>query len=489
LLVDAGDGVHYLFAHRSIQEFLAAERLRLIGDRDFVLERAADAEWRQVIQFYAVGLEQDQANAFLPSLAERNPELAGYCLSGAAPSDAVARVVLDHLEPVDDVRIGALAAATLSPRVPVQDLAIDRLSRVLADPESPLRAISGDVDALLPLLNSLAGTNAADIAGLVPAIIARVPDDPRLVDPLWRCLAAPGIEALEASRAIIGRLLSLATSSDGFAELARQDPYTRDFLGTDLRHRAYPFASGLPMDHNLVTLLAWAEYKDVVPESPNRYFEAKVSGDLPRIESARRHTVTISPYRFMLIFDVVLAVAAVVAASVVGYGAPEILLKPFGWWMLPLFLGVGIASISIWLISGLAGPLKEQADRPVSKSPHVAEIFGNWLDNSTFKAPVVLEVIAIIILIVVVPVSIMIAAVPLIAHSWTLYLIVSIVAGYLYWLPHSQVFYAGQRYYVYRPSKYIDVYGDSRSRHWVVATPDTKPRRTATALRPGSEAA
>jgi hypothetical protein len=50
-----------------IQEFLAVEELRLTGDGSFLLGRADDPEWRQVIQFYSAGLEQRQANAFFPS--------------------------------------------------------------------------------------------------------------------------------------------------------------------------------------------------------------------------------------------------------------------------------------------------------------------------------------------------------------------------------------------------------------------------------------
>src|SRR5262249_20586147 len=149
--------------------------------------------------------------------------------------DGVAATVLDGLDPVDGVRLPALAAATMSPRLSVQQMAIDRLRQVLTGPGDPMVFAYGDVDAMLPLLNSLAGTNAAEIAGLVPQIIEQVPDDPRLVDPLWRCLAAPGIETRPACRAIVLRLLGLATTPDGFAELARQDRYSRDdFLTKDV---------------------------------------------------------------------------------------------------------------------------------------------------------------------------------------------------------------------------------------------------------------
>lgn len=464
LLVDVGEDSRYIFAHRSIQEFLAAERLRLAADSDFLLERAADSEWRQVVQFYAVGLEQDQVNEFLPRLAERNPELAGYCLAGATPSNDVARVVLDHLEPIDAIRLTALAAATMSPRVPVQQMAIDRLQRVLASADSPLAAISGEVDALLPLLNSLAGTNAAEIAGLVPALIAQIPDDPRLVDPLWRCLAAPGIEALPAAVAIVRRLITVAASVDGFAELAGQSPYTREFLTADLRRRAYPFTGGLPVDHNLVTLLAWAEYLNVSPDSPNRYFEAKAAGDLPRVEAARRRTVVIAPHKPVLVFHASLSLAGLVVGIIVVATDPGRLLRPFGWWMPPIMLGVIAGS---FLIAVLANRMIEPAPPAAeSSSKRNGGHVGFILNDSASDALGLIGIISLLL----VPGALVVAPLPLGPRSLLAYFSVAIASNVLYWLPVNDHFEPDRRYYFYRPSPYIDMYDDPRSRHWVVAT-------------------
>ena len=145
-------------------------------------------------------------------------------------------------------------------------------------------AVTADVDGMLPLLNSLAGTNAAQIAALVPQIVSNLPDDPRLVEPLWRCLTAPSIERLAECRAIVQRLLHLVIDPNSFEELARQDKYDRDFLTADLRRQAYPFNAGLDHSHNLVTLLAWAEYLDIVTPQLNRFFDAKAAGRLSGIE-------------------------------------------------------------------------------------------------------------------------------------------------------------------------------------------------------------
>ncbi len=355
LLSDVGENARYVFAHRSIQEFLAAEKLRLSGDAEFLLDRAADAEWRQVIQFYSAGLEQDQANAFLAPLAERNPALAGYCLASATPSDNVAQVVLHRLRPVDYQRLPALAAATLSPRLSVQRMAIDELRAALLSPDSPLYGLSGEVDALLPLLDSLAGTNAADVAALMPGLLAQVPDDPRLVAPLWRCLAAPGIEQSTAVPGLVSRLLALAATADGFDELARQDRYSWPFLTPDLRQRGYPFSSGLPADHNLVTLLAWAEYLEVAPEPPSRYFEAKAAGQLGNVEAARRRTVTLNPHPLGATMSAVLTILAIGAAVLDLVTDPGSLLRPYGKWTLALIGGVAVAGLGIFFLGLVIG--------------------------------------------------------------------------------------------------------------------------------------
>jgi hypothetical protein len=342
-----------------------------------------------------------------------------------------------------------------------------------------LSAISGDVDTLLPLLNSLAGTNAAEIAGLVPALIAQIPDDPRLADPLWRCLAAPGIEALpQAPEAIVSRLLTIATSLDGFAELASQDPYTRDFLTADLRRRAYPFPNGLPIDHNLVTLLAWAEYLEVTPQPPNRYFEAKAAGDLPRVEGARRRTVVVTPHRPVLLFNAGLSIAAIVIASVVVATDPGRLLRPFGLWTLLILLGVGVTTFVLWFMvlgyakDWLRGDWRAFADREGSGGGHIIICLLFREEISIYETLVFASFF-------VTPIAVAVAPLPLMSQSLTEYFTIAISCGLLYWMPAVDGFARGRRYYLYRPSPYIDMYDDPCCRHWVVVTRQSaSPRRT-----------
>ena len=126
LLNDVGEKSTYVFAHRSIQEYLVAEELRSRGDGDAILlTKATDHEWRQVIQFYSAGQEQRQIDDFLCELSKRSPDLAAYCLAGAKPSTEVAEILLDALEPINDMKVPALAAAIISPRLTVQEMAIN----------------------------------------------------------------------------------------------------------------------------------------------------------------------------------------------------------------------------------------------------------------------------------------------------------------------------------------------------------------------------
>ena len=273
LLTSAGRDDYWHYAHRSIQEFLVAEELRLDGAADFLLERADSLDWRQAVQFYAVGQEPPQIDAFLLSLAVCNPELAVRCLQVCRPSLAAAQQVLSRLTVGSREAVTALAAATRCPLAAVRSLAITRLKEAILHPEGGFSNIGFEVEEMLPLLDSLTRTNAADIAAVLPAVMDQVPDDPRLMRPLWQCLNAEGFENhLDESGRITGKLLRLAADRDAFTALSAQGRRNPEFLA-QYREQAYPFKRGLDRGHNLVTLLAWADYlasrgRDVVPGQP-----------------------------------------------------------------------------------------------------------------------------------------------------------------------------------------------------------------------------
>ena len=341
----------YFFAHRSMQEFLAAEELQHQRDGDaFLLARATDMNWRQAIQFYTAGREAGQVDEFVTELAKRDSELAAYCLRAASPSDGAARVVLDALKPITNARLNALAAASRSPRIPIQRMAINELKLFITDSQDAVSTAGTSIDGMLPLLESLVGANASEIAALVPHVIGDLPDDPRLVGPLWECLSTEGIERYKAeANDIVQRLLAMVMEPDGFVELERQDPHDREFL-TALRPQAYPFKSALTSDHNLITLLAWADYLHVLPTKPNRFFQAKAARRLQRVEADRQKTIAFSLCMPARIVGSMLIVAALCASIAVLITHPGMLKYPFGWWTLALIVGVAAFPIGIFFL-------------------------------------------------------------------------------------------------------------------------------------------
>lgn len=92
---------------------------------------------------------------------------------------------------------------------------------------------------------------------MVSPLAAVVPDDPRLVEPLWRCLIALSVADLSVHSRddgdpaaeqrpdrIVQRLLILATDPACFEELQRQPTHAPAFATPDLRRQIYPFRNG-----------------------------------------------------------------------------------------------------------------------------------------------------------------------------------------------------------------------------------------------------
>lgn len=474
LLIQVGSGNLWHFSHRSIQEFLTAEELRLRGDGDeFLLGKADDLNWSQAIEFYTSGQEARQVDAFIRDLAKRNSELAAHCLQAAKPSDEAARAVLDALKPITDARVGALAAASRSPRTSVQSMAVQELKRFLTESEGSVFAKGAGAEGMLPLLESVASTNAAEIAALIPQIIKNLTDDPRLVGPLWQCLSASGIErSKDECIAIAERLLSLVMDPNSFAELERQDPHDRDFL-TNVRTRAYPFKNALQADHNVVTLLAWSEYLQVAPAELNRYYQAKAAGRLDRTEADRRRTLSFSlcwPARILSALELSAALSIAIAILVID---PRQLLQPFGWWTPLLISGVGISGLLIFAFIGvLMGDLPDRSrlkyyfETPnYRQSPEVG-------DRGNAAMAIYLgdrfERFGYFIVFGIIPAVFAISAAPLLTHSLEGYIALGIGDHVAFWGTEMNLFRHDRRYYFYRPNEYVDVYDDPRSRHWLV---------------------
>jgi hypothetical protein len=454
LLTDVGEGKTYVFAHRSIQEYLVAEQLRTRNDGDdFLLIRAEDQEWRQVVQFYTAGQEQRQIDGFLKELSTRNAELAAYCLAGAKASDGVASAVLDALEPIDAVRLSALGAATMSPRVSVQEMAIERLKAVLTRQEQPLY-VHYDVEGLLPLLNSIAATNAAEIAALVPRFMD-LSADPRLVEPLWRCLAVPGIEQLPACGEIVSFLLRLVVDPNSLDELARQDRYNREFLTGEIRRRAYPFNAGLDQGHNLVTLLSWAEYLNLTPPPDNRFLAAKTAGRLERLEADRRRTISFSPCWPARIISGTEFIGAITFQLLLILMPALRSLRPYNasnYWL--ELAGTAVTGI-VFTIASVMLKTGEHDGNFIYwitlKSDPKAPPRG-WFTR--FMAWVAMTFCAV-------------AAIPLAAESLVYFGITVIAIQGVFFATGLSYFSSGRRYYLYRPNEFVDAYDDPRSRPWL----------------------
>jgi NACHT domain len=319
----------YEFAHRSIQEHLVASELLLqdaaeaSGGWRELRERATNRDWRQVVLFYTAAADQRVVSRFLTDLAAVDVVLAGDCLAGANCEDDVAFRVLDEL--AEMVRTGgrdmllpaldALLSATTSPRPTLRaragSLVYDCLTRVTSDADA-VTVLGGNIDGVLRVITVL--IDRADQIGMNTTLVSRlaaiVPDDPRLVEPLWWCLAVlsstgpsvgsrddggPAAEQQRPDR-IVERLLMLATDPACFEELQRQPTHAPAFATPELRRQVYPFRNGIDLPSNLVTLLCWAEELDVTVPEPNRFIEAKDTSrvDWARIEADRsRRAMTV----------------------------------------------------------------------------------------------------------------------------------------------------------------------------------------------------
>lgn len=257
LLVDVSDADEYVFAHRTIQEYLVAEELSLLADGDAVLlGYINDREWRNVIVLY-VALAKDTgqnkvASRFLASLQEHSFTLAGHCLRFASVDHGVAKLIVDRLARAvharDDLAnsLAALHSAS-SPPSAVQALATRRMLRALdsflAAGEVGLRLVSAaNASPSVRLLHKQLAARTEELTAAASDVLQLTPSAAGLVETLWRWLAVPGADRLPVTKAVVARLL----------ELVRDEQF-RNALD-DL-----PPANGESDDGNYRALIRWAE--------------------------------------------------------------------------------------------------------------------------------------------------------------------------------------------------------------------------------------
>ncbi|MBT8226333.1 MAG: hypothetical protein HKP61_19360, partial [Dactylosporangium sp.] len=483
LIAEVGDG-SCVFAHRSIQEYLAAEELRQFdpdGARR-LLERARDPAWRQVVLFYTGTTRQSQqaVDTFLVRLAKRDLPLAGHCLAGARATNAVAGQVLHALaervraNDAVPIHLAAMLSATRSARVQVRSLAVflvrDVLGEVIGRPDV-FEVLGDDLDGVVQILQALAHTDAVHIAELAPKVAAAAPDDARLVAPLWLCLGVPGIEQQSGAARIVERLLTLTMAAEGLTELQRQEPNVPAFVTPALRRRAYPFRQAHPLSSNLVTLLCWAEHLQVIPLPLNRFFEAKrespdafarVEGDHGRTQQATLHR----PARWLSAAGTVLA--AVTVAGLLGADW-RIIGRPGGWLMLWwLILPVIVAPVAFFTCAAwaerqpatsFAGQyLRAGAAPGQGRSGHaVAEAYTRFLPGTAAQ----------LLFLLTTPLY-GLALLPVFELSEVGYVVAAVGASAVFgWVPFLRAFDREVRFYLYRPNPFSDMYDDGRSRRWL----------------------
>ncbi|MEH0928080.1 NACHT domain-containing protein [Micromonospora sp. CPCC 205558] len=298
----------YEFVHRSLQEHLvAAELLRQRDDGLRLLrERAMEREWRRVVLFYTAVADQAVVTGFIEDLGDVDPALACACLAGADCLNPVGFSVLERMaEPLRDPRpavmLPALAAvlnATASPRAAIRDAARDLaftwLTKVAGEADAA-DALGGTHETLLDVVTMLVerlGESAVSRL-MVARLVGVVPDDPRFVEPLWRCLrTAEGAGTDDPSLVpLVDRLLRLATDPACFHTLQRQPAAHPRFATAPLRQQVYPFRRGLDRESNLVTLLCWAREVAAEAADVNRFLEAKATdpGRWASLEADWRH--------------------------------------------------------------------------------------------------------------------------------------------------------------------------------------------------------
>jgi energy-coupling factor transporter ATP-binding protein EcfA2 len=263
LLFQVSDAGEYVYAHRVIHEYLAAEELsrRRDGD-DVLLNRVADPEWRNVFILYVALVDdahRERAAQFIEALARRSVTLAGECLRFASVGPDVAKPIVAQLARAVHARdnltdsLTALHSAS-SPPSTVQALAtqhlLQALGSFLAASEVGIRVTSAaNVSSLARLLHEQLTARTAELLAAASAVLRLAPSDVDLVEMLWRWLSVPSVERLPITRTVVARLLRLA-----------DDQQFRNALD------GLPPTGSKSAGSNYEALIKWAEQLNVVHE-------------------------------------------------------------------------------------------------------------------------------------------------------------------------------------------------------------------------------
>ncbi|MBF9129690.1 hypothetical protein I0C86_12070 [Plantactinospora sp. S1510] len=281
LLMRTTEEDQFAFAHRALHEHLAAAQLAKDPQEGckFLHDRADDPQWRQVAVLFC-GESHPHVETFLRGLAGLSPDLACQCLATAEVS---ADVAVDMIETARTRRmLPAIMEAAKSPVPETRTRALLALQAELTDlATSPGRQrrdrlvadlFSGHLPAAGKLLLSMAEQRTPAMAAAVTQLASALPpDEQTLVAPLWRCLAIPGIDRhRDLARELIGRLLVLAMDPECAATLERLPPLRPDWLIPEDLEAAYPLRRGLSPDSNLVVLLGMGQALRMLDQVPRK---------------------------------------------------------------------------------------------------------------------------------------------------------------------------------------------------------------------------
>jgi hypothetical protein len=336
----ADDGV-FIMAHRSIHEFLAASELaRDGGGIDELIDRVADPEWRQVILIYS-SLPNINSYVLLSRIAARTLSLQATVSLWPTwtlplPMPSLASWPRAFSDGGEVAYLTALFAATRNENLAIRQAATDAVESALtrlADPAGVLRRADVDERVIVNIIDAVIRTGNDEMTALIPRFAALVPNGPRMVAPLWRCLSIPDFDRSVAAAKIVGRLLDLAVDVDCFEELRRQEPLgSQAWLTQQARRKAYPFRKGLPIESNLVTLLAWADHVGAQPTRGNRFTEARLTDPkkFARTESDLSRTIRVPRWLLLAVLKLAVCATPIAIALPRILADPNLLVRPFG---------------------------------------------------------------------------------------------------------------------------------------------------------------
>ncbi|MBR7836706.1 NACHT domain-containing protein [Actinospica durhamensis] len=471
----------YTFAHRSIQEYLIAAQLR---DRepngvDRLLARTFDHEWQQVVLFFAAGhtavveefvaklylLDRELAIRCLANVATQNVNVMAQRMLTEFTQETLAATDFDAAVPT---RLAAILYACRAVPEPVRDVAVACADQLLHRIEvAQFASVVGGDDNLLRVLRELVATNATKVASLVPELAESIPDDPRLVPVLWRCLNVLDHEAFpDECRRLISRLMVMAMEASCFEELEDQ-PRLRSAAITDgLRRRAYPFVDALQVaESNLVTLLAWAELMDVVPEKKNLFLQAKGAGPryFDNLERDNRRTIRFGFHRPALVFSTLVSAVSTCVVIWTATRRPHAFLEPYGWWNVVLVtlatvIGGGLTIVVIFYL-----PHFKVADDDPGQP-------GLWVGVLSIEA--MPDIVLFLIAFGLFPGTISLSLVELLRQSIWVFLVVASAAVFFgYGIFITRVFRSDAVYTFNKRNRFVDAYTDPSSAHWLSSVP------------------